>query len=205
MSLTLNSVKFWPAGRTDKHTGERISEALVFIRDEAPKGTPPAKYLQPQVTGGERPLKRFELAMIRSGRLPSSGFLVPTRKAPKDKYGNLPVGMITRILSDLQAFGATGFNYGLSARSKQAHKGKMKNYGSADVTFFAGSPNGEKSLGVWMRNNQTQKVTPILVWKPRQEGYKKRFKMHETTERIVADQFEKAFKERIMHAIQTAR
>ncbi|PKH75824.1 hypothetical protein CXF96_00970 [Stenotrophomonas sp. Betaine-02u-21] len=77
--------------------------AEIFIRDEAFKGTPPAKYLLAEVEGGERRKKGFERLLQQRGLLSPSQFAVLGRGASANAYGNLPAGQITRILSQLGA------------------------------------------------------------------------------------------------------
>jgi len=90
--LTLNAVLFRKA---TKH--KLVAE--VFIRNEASKGTPPSKYLYPEVTGGPRGQKAFERRLEQHPR--GRSFYVPGRQAPRDAYGNVPARVISQILSQL--------------------------------------------------------------------------------------------------------
>ncbi len=76
--------------------------AEIFIKDDATKGTPPAKYLGPQVFGGARQQKRSEKLLARMGVIESGEVLVPW-KAPLNAFGNVSPGIIQRVLSGLQA------------------------------------------------------------------------------------------------------
>src|SRR5690606_2908854 len=77
--------------------------AEVFIRDEAPKGTPPAKYLLPQVEGGTRRPKAFERRLQASGALPAGMFAVAGKGAKLDRHGNVPGRVITAVLSAMHS------------------------------------------------------------------------------------------------------
>lgn len=72
--LTINAVLY------QKATRQRLF-ATVFIRDEAHKGTPPAKYLQPQVEGGQRRLKGMERLLQGANLMPQGRYAVPGKGA----------------------------------------------------------------------------------------------------------------------------
>ena len=77
--------------------------AEVKLRDEAFKGTPPSRYLSPQVQGGMRNVKRFERLLQHAGIMPAGSFAMPGSGFPLDGYGNMRGGVITRMLSQLRA------------------------------------------------------------------------------------------------------
>lgn len=83
-----------------KATKDRLY-AEVFIRDEATGGTPPARYLLPEVEGGARRLKPFERLLQARGAMPVVTFAVPGRGQALDAYGNVPAARINQILSQL--------------------------------------------------------------------------------------------------------
>lgn len=137
---TLNSLRVKPASKSDL-------TAAVYFREFAAKGTPANKYLGPQVWGGERSLKRAEIALASKGNrgFPRGTYLVPGKKMKLDKHGNVPRGTIVRILSDLQASSDTGQNRNAAKKS-----GK----------YFVGTPGGAP-LGVYMRKRD--RVEPMLI------------------------------------------
>jgi len=77
--------------------------ARVRIRDEATKGTPPAKYLSVLQRGGARQAKRSEKALRRAGIILPDQFLAPGPDANLNKFGNVTAGMYTKMLSGLGA------------------------------------------------------------------------------------------------------
>jgi len=85
-----------------KATRERLY-ATVFIRDEAFKGNPPAKYLLAQVEGGSRRKKAFEILLQQKGVMPAGQFAIAGRGAKLDAYGNVAASEITKMLSQLGA------------------------------------------------------------------------------------------------------
>jgi len=84
-----------------------------FLRDEAPKGTPPAKYLAPLIYGGKRDQKRGEVAL--------DGYMMPAKGAPLDQHGNIPKGQVVKMLSDLGVQTKTGYE-----SRRGSDKGKRK-------------------------------------------------------------------------------
>ena len=75
--------------------------AQIYVRDEAIGGTPPARYLMAQVTGGQRLLKPFEKRLQAKGVLPSGMQTVPGKGATLDAFGNIAGSQMNRILSQL--------------------------------------------------------------------------------------------------------
>lgn len=90
------------AAQYRKATKSRLF-AEVYVRDEASGGTPPAKYLMPQVEGGTRRKKGFEVLLQQKGAMPAGMFAVPGAGAKLDPHGNIPARQISQILSQLGA------------------------------------------------------------------------------------------------------
>lgn len=109
--MTINAVLY------AKATRQRLF-ATVFIRDEAIKGTPPAKYLLPQVQGGERRPKGMERLLQSAGVMPQGMFAVPGNGAQLDAYGNVKPGQVRQILSQLQSGMETGYTSNESEKSR---------------------------------------------------------------------------------------
>jgi hypothetical protein len=108
-----------------KSTPENLSLAVGF-KDQAAKGTPAAKYLQPIVAGEARRQKASERRLGRSSALFANKYLIPTGKAPLtlDAYGNVPRGKMTQVLSRINALSSTGFD-GNRTNSRRS-RGKRK-------------------------------------------------------------------------------
>lgn len=90
------------AAQYEKATKTKLF-AVVKLRDEASGGTPPAKYLLPEVEGGPRRKTGVELLLQSKGAMPAGMFAVPGKGAELDAYGNLKKGQISAILSQLGA------------------------------------------------------------------------------------------------------
>jgi len=100
---TVNSLQLTPA------TKDRLS-AVVWFKSPDRMG---AHYLVPQVAGGQRRLKGYELAL-------GMGRLVPGKGARLTKAGNLSLGQIRQLLSVLgKADKAVGDMQNITARSRK--------------------------------------------------------------------------------------
>jgi len=71
-----------------KSTTEEL-EAKIFIRDEAPKGNAPAKYLLPQIYGGRHYPTRFQGALLNTVVQNASGQTVQVGQRGKIMVANL--------------------------------------------------------------------------------------------------------------------
>lgn len=155
----------------------RNLEARVWFKDLGGSGgsrknigTPAAHYLVPQVYGGGRTLKQFEVYLQRAGVLPSGMYAVPGAGAKLDAYGNMSRGQLVQILS---ALGAAEHSSGYYA-NKSKRKGARFN--KATALIFAGRPHPRMPLGVWQRQGQTG-IKPLLIF-VRAPRYNKRFNFY---------------------------
>ncbi|NLA67365.1 MAG: hypothetical protein GX856_03805 [Gammaproteobacteria bacterium] len=111
--MTVNAAQY------RKATRDRLY-AEVFIRDEAHKGTPPSKYLFPQVEGGERTAKGMERLLMSKGAMPQGMFAVPGKGVELDAHGNVRAGQVRQILSQLGA----GLESGYVSNESEASRGR---------------------------------------------------------------------------------
>ena len=136
--FTLNSTVVLPATKNNL-------VAQLILKNVNQKGAPPSVWLQPNIDGGVRQLKRSEVLMQRKGILPGGMMWVPGLGATLDRYGNMSAGQIGQILSALSGFGEVGF---LANRSFR--RGARVNKTTSDI--FVGKPaGGYLPLGVYQR------------------------------------------------------
>lgn len=147
--------------------------AEVFIRDEASGGTAPAKYLQPQVEGGQRMPKRFELALRAIGAMRPDEYALPAIGYQRNAYGNLPGSLLVRILSQLRAAEMTaGYMANETGRSRKRNRKRVP------ARYFV--PTGyrqEKGIsrlprGVYERKGNRIRAVLMFVSRP---TYRKRY------------------------------
>jgi hypothetical protein len=124
--FTVNSFLYKKA----EQRGEAV-EAKIFIRDQAPKGNPPSKYLAPQLvgprmSGGPHYPTRFQGALLNTvvqnarGRNVQVGqrgrIMIPNLQSPMtrtNKYGNMRPGQYSQILSALKGNISSADIYGV--------------------------------------------------------------------------------------------
>ncbi len=154
-------------------------EAQVILRDEAPGGTPPSKYLEPQVQGGPRPPKPFERALRRVGVMRANEFAVIAGSYTRNAYGNIPGPRYVAILSQLQAFAEVGFSMNETAKSK-------KRAGRRRARYFV--PKSGLPRGIYER--QGDKVRAVLLFVSKAPTYRRRYAFGEATIATAARVFE---------------
>ena len=179
---TLNSTYVKPA------TKDRL-EAEVGFRDSSPKGTPAFKYLTPEVYGGRRRVKRFELALRAIGVLPPGMFAMQGEGARIDAHGNMSPRQIEQILSALRA-------------SRDPYQNRP---GGRRTLYFAVRPGGRLWPGIYMRAGATgSAVLPVLIF-AREPSYRSRFPFYSIVLERVEHEFEAQLAKAIDGAIATAR
>jgi len=143
----------------------------VFIRDELGRGTPPARYLRPQVEGGGRPHKRFEVALLRMGIMLPGEYALPAAGYRRDQYGNLPGPTIVQMLSQLRAFAEVGFSMNETARSrKRAKRGRPRYFVPEGVRVERGI--SRLPRGIYERQGNRIRAVVVFVRAP---SYRKRY------------------------------
>lgn len=177
--------------------------AKVGIKDNGfGKGIPAIKPLEAEIVGGERRLKRYEVALRSIGVLPDGYVTVPGDGAEIDAFGNMKAGQIRQLLSYFRAnrdVGSTS-NSTDATRAKLARGTKKR----AGISYFVGKP-GDAPLGIWRRTTPgalftgpSKPLMPILIFvqSARYEAiYDFDFVARQTIEREFDGQFIRAWAE----------
>lgn len=177
---------------------KRNLTAEVWIRDEASKGTPPIKYLAPQIYGGGRKQKSSERQLKKRGKL-DSGYMVPARHL-RNARGNITKGKMTQILSAVQGFTEVGYMANRTGRSARRNKGKQKQH------FVAKRGNrrtGHLAPGIWERT-ASGRIRPALI-QIRAPYYRKRLPFFELADRYSRQVFPREFAVALNKALATAK
>ena len=186
----LNGTYVNPAKKTDP-----TPAAQLFFKNEASGGTPAVRFIAPEVYGGARNQKRYEMAMRAAGVLPSGMVTVPGDAGLLDRYGNLPAGLINAMLSQIGANRDAYQNATDSKRSRRTRKVRGQ--------FFIGRPGGGRlPLGVWLRQGRSLKPFLLFV---RQASYKVRLPFKEVVDSTFEQRFYPNFDQALARAIATAR
>lgn len=188
--FTMRSLFMLPGNRDNP-------DARILFKDRdygAQKGTPAGEYLKPQVFGGTRRPKGLERAMQRRGLLQIGHFLIPSDSVQLDAYGNVPRGLITKIMSGLSLYSEVGFNMNAtkSRRSRQKRNAER---------FFLGIIHGQP--GIWERLG-AEHVKPLFIEEAQSPHYRSRFPFFQIGENTVKAHFLKNLEYAIAKAIETA-
>lgn len=193
---TLNSLFIKPA------TARQLS-ALVWLKDEASKGTPAATYLHPEVFGGARVQKRFERALQYAGVLPKGMFAVPGSAAKVDAYGNMSSGQIVQILSQLRAQATAGYESRIGGaafdKKKVARAVKRQGY----RIFALQKRHGKLLPGIYARYQFAHgtSVKPLMIFVKGAPKYRVRFQFFEVAERVSLARFPLHFQVSLAQAV----
>lgn len=168
------------------------------------QGVTAGKVLSAEVHGGERRLKRFEVALQRRGFLPSGMFAVPGEAAADlgmiDSYGNMKGSAIVQIMSKLGAFQEMGF-------TANATNGKRKRKAGRDNVYWVGKPGRNTPLGVWLIDEKSSgrgRLRPVLVF-VKSARYEKRYDFHNAAAMYLRKHFDTEFASALQLALATAR
>lgn len=165
-------------------------KATIGFKDFAAKGTPAAKYLGPQIAGGRRRHKRFERALIAAGIMRSNEYAVPGDDMRLDRYGNLPRGQISKMLSQLKASPDSQQNATGSVRSKKSRRTRAYFYKRSFRGVFVRT--GKRAFTVFIK----------FVKAPR---FRKRLPFDRVVDQTVRFRFPLEFRRAILRAVRTAR
>lgn len=174
---TMNSLFVRPA------TADRLVAETYFKDETTQQGIPATKYLLPNVVGGGRALKRFEVALKMTGRLPAGWQVVPGAGAKLDVFGNMSRGQIIQILSQLRITLTAGHDRNLPFDARKQIRAQRK----AGGRFFV-IPPGKKGAapGIYQREFTGRNITPVVIF-VRATSYRARFDFHGIARRVAED------------------
>lgn len=162
--FTKRAMGFTPATRSKL-------KATAFVKDLQ------AKYLQPEVDGGQRGFKSFEEKFADGAGVQIA---LPGRGMQLNQYGNISKAKIRRIARDVNS----------SGNAKR---------------FFQGTPKGgSMPSGIYARVNNNTQITPLIVF-ANAAVYEKRFKFSEIGTASVTANFEANLVACWQEAMRTAR
>ena len=160
-------------------------ERDVFLRDQAANGTPPVKYLAPEVYGGPRRHKRFERALIAAGIMEPNEWAVTAGSYKTNQYGNIPAGTYTRLLSQVKASRDAMQNVTPTSRAKGKRQGKVQYFAARNVPHLR--------RGIYARKGEFS-LQPVLLFTTSKPMYPKRFDFRGIARKAYAEEFARQFK-----------
>lgn len=177
-------------------------EAEVSLQDAGGRNRP-SQYLKPEIKGGPRNLKGYELQM--GGR-----FTVPGKDFPRDAYGNIRGGVITRALNDLgilrgQVTSRTSSESKAAAERLAAKRTKRGTSGKP-VCFLGAPGGGRLPLGIWERRKigKYWVVRPVLIFVD-SPNYQPRLDWEFTARMIWKSNFQVNFQQGMAYALAIAK
>lgn len=186
--------------------------ANVYLRDDIlGKGGTHEGVLGHHFVGGARPLKRFELALIRNGYMSNNQIAVKA----KEFKGRMTPAFFARLMSYLQLHYKAGYSANMKAKAKgkiekrgRTKKGYATIGGKAYFIITNRSlPHTKqfKQPGIYQKRGiHGVDVEPVIVF-VKKARYKKRFDLKEIVSKSVREHYPKAFEKAWQHAIATAK
>jgi len=181
---TLNSLRVRPA------TKANLTATVHFKNEAGSDGA--GGYLLPQIRGGQRAYKRFELHLQRAGILAPGFYAVPGAGSRLNASGNMSQGQITQILSGVKAHPDP---YARSSKASGRRNPKP-------LAYFVARPGGHLPYGIWQRVGAA--VRPVMLF-VRAPNYKVRFRFGDVAKRGAAKHFPIEFRRALNEALATAR
>lgn len=173
--FTMNSLAIKPATKTDLN-------AIVYFKDGF-GSTPAWKYLSPEVEGGDRTHKSFELRLIRAGLMKQDEFAVPGAGMKLDQFGNMPGSTLEQILSQVSAAEQIS-GYQANATKQSLARKKKRAIGRYFVLRPDGIGPAARSVtpGIYYRAG-VKSIVPMIIFVAAPK-YGKRFPFHETAQSV---------------------
>lgn len=170
------------------------------------KMTPAARYMAPNVFGGQRDQKRIEAKLEAKGVLPPGRYIVPTKFTKLDKFGNISRGLYSKIMANLQLNNDPGYTANETEASRKRNRRKRKTFsGFQYFTPIAGKRRGAaRALFEKHSFAMGEAIRPILAFVKKRPSYKKRFPFFEIATRFARARYMREFPKSLEHAIATA-
>jgi len=230
---TLNGTYVKPANKRDLTALVKLKDGYLGDAGEKSKKGTPDKYLAAEVKGGARRPTGFERLLISQGMMPPGYYAVPTNFAPKDAYGNVPAGVYTRVMSQLEigdefqrksrnpkrtskprtpTAASSPIEREAKRKAREARKAtaavKPKKARRPRLPIFNVYPNRERNKhlkpGIYERVSNTS-VKPLFIYVDRAPSYKPRLQFNRIVQDTVATRLSANFETGFRLASATAR
>lgn len=174
-------------GKYPSSAGVGIMKAGIAAREFAGKGTPAYKYLNPNIHGGFRRMKRSEKGLQSMGILDDGIMTIQGRDYPRDAYGDIPGGQYTRMLAELGVVANGGA--GLAALTGSKAKAKPRKNPSTQF-FVMKRQKGGRPFAIAERNGDNVRI--MLVWQTKR-AYKKKYDFYGIGKATILERYPKHF------------
>lgn len=193
--------------RYTKATKAKLEATVDFDFWGNKQGVTVSHVLRAEIYGGQRKLKRHEIALQRAGILPPGHFIVPGSAAMMDAYGNMNVGQINQIMSWFKSFGEQGYRANMRDGGKRLARGNKKTGARGFAYFVLRKPHGKLLPGVYQRFNfggLGSSVKPVMIFVSFSR-YRQRLDFYGLAEKSARAEFAAQFPAMFAEAVRTAR
>lgn len=193
-------------GSRMERSSKRNLTAIVRLARRADGSPPVNEYLQAEVMGGRRPMKRSEILLQRAGILPAGQQTRPGKGARLDAYGNMSRGQIVQILSYFRTFGGISTSGRRRGKKGTITASQVLNRAQGakrrPIEFFA-VPDGMPGLaaGIWERRGK--RIQPVLIF-IRPPSYRPIYEFERIARRTADQRFAPNFERAMDRALRTA-
>jgi hypothetical protein len=140
--------------------------------------------------------------------MPRGWYAVPGRDINLDQYGNVPSGLINRVLSQLQAHSVYQIDRNESAASKaRQYRSRTKRLQRYFVVLPGDLKNSRLVPGIWERTSLGfgSAIRPLFIYVRGPLKYRKRLHFNEIVAKTVDAQIGFQFKRGVLEAQRTAK
>ncbi|KQY83665.1 hypothetical protein [Pelomonas sp. Root1444] len=199
--FTLNSLSV-----TKRATAADLT-AVVDFKQVAGGSRPASDYLRWQVSGGQRRLKGFEVALRSIGVLPGGYFVTPGQGAKMDAYGNVSRGQIVAILSYFRAFREEGRGFKMNSTAATRARLARGTRSRLGFRYFVGRPGGRGQLGIYQDVRiaaGVRELLPVFIF-VQWARYEPRLDVQAAADLAVKREAAPIFQAALAQALRTAR
>jgi hypothetical protein len=184
--MTLDSLYGkYPSRTTYREPGRQIVGEVgikddVFVGMKGRWKLPAIKFLAPQIYGGARQLKGFEIMLQKRGIMPKHLYAVPGEAMQLDAYGNMNRGQLIQILSYFDTWKSeqTIGNSGTKGR-KKLRKGTRAKMGKLYFAVWRSGQNFRPGIWESVRTAWGWSTPRCVIAFVRRPHYRQRFRFHE--------------------------
>lgn len=179
----------------------------VYVRDDAPGGNAPSRYLNPQIRGGPTYRTRFQKALGYTADPDPQGFggpilapnrvMVPTnaRGVRRNKFGNMSQGQYTQILSALRnASSADNPSLGIGKKAKKRRAGNNYFYLNQETLEERNFRN--TTPGIFLRR-PGRSISRVMT-ETKLYQHRAKFNFFDTSKNAITELFPKYLRENIL-------
>lgn len=186
----------WVKGsvRYKKATKEKVEAQIDFDKWGNKTAVTVEKVLQAQIHGGQRKLKRHEIALQRVGILPAGMQIAPGPAAQIDRFGNMASAQIVQIISWFQAAGEQGYRANMRDGGKRLGRDNKKTGAKGFAYVLLRAPHGKLRPGIYQRVTFAlgSALKPVMYF-IKSPTYKKRLDFYGIADKAARKEFDRAF------------